>query len=408
MSVIADSSLPVVADDRLAKRNAMVLAVAQALAGGNNTVIAATAGIIGTMLASDPGLATLPVSVMVCGIWFGTLPQGYLAKHFGRRFALQTGSVVGTLAGLVSCVAVLNGSFELFLVGTFGCGFYASAHNSYRFAACDVASDAYKPKAISFVLAGGVMAGFIGSGTVIATKDWWAPHLFAATFIAQAALAAIAGLVLTQLKLPPPAARGERDLNPGRPLTEIARQPLFVAAVACGVVSYVIMNLVMTSAPIAMVGCGHSVTDSTLGIQWHVLGMYAPSFITGHLIVRFGLFRIIALGLLLLLASAATSMAGLSIAHFWIGLALLGVGWNFAFIGATTLVTRCHRPEERNKVQSLNDFLIFGTMALGSFASGKMMATLGWAFVNATVFPPVLLVGALLAWVAMRQRRQLA
>jgi predicted MFS family arabinose efflux permease len=407
MSVIADIS-SVVADDRLARRNALVLATAQALAGGNNTVIAATAGIVGTMLASDPGLATLPVSVMVCGIWFGTLPQGYLAKNYGRRFALQTGSVIGTLAGVVCCTAVLQGSFLLFLVGTFGCGVYAAAHNSYRFAACDTASDDYKPKAISFVLAGGVMAGVIGPSVVIVTKDWWLPHLFAATFIAQSVLAALAGLVLTQFKSPPPLPREERAQNPGRPLSEIARQPLFIAAVACGVVSYVIMNLVMTSAPIAMVGCGHSVTDSTLGIQWHVLGMYAPSFITGFIIVRFGLFRIIALGLCLLLVSAAISMAGQSIAHFWIGLALLGVGWNFAFIGATTLVTRCHRPEERNKVQSFNDFLIFGTMALGSFASGQLLATFGWAFVNATVFPPVLAVGALLAWVALRQRRQLA
>jgi len=255
---------------------------------------------------------------------------------------------------------------------------------------------------------GGVIAGIVASTVVIVTKDWWVPHLFAATFIAQSMLAAVAGLVLTQLKSPPPMPREERVQNPGRPLSEIARQPLFIAAVACGVVSYVIMNLVMTSAPIAMVGCGHSVTDSTLGIQWHVLGMYAPSFITGHLIVRFGTFRIITLGLSMLLVSAAISLAGESIAHFWIGLALLGVGWNFAFIGATTLVTRCYRPEERNKVQSLNDFLIFGTMALGSFASGKILATLGWAFVNATVFPPVLAVGALLAWVALRQRRQLA
>jgi len=407
MSVIADLT-PIVADDRLAKRNALVLSIAQALAGGNNTVIAATAGIIGTMLASDPGLATLPVSVMVCGIWFGTLPLGYLARNAGRRFALQTGSVVGTLAGLVSCVAVVQGSFLLFLVGTFGCGFYAAAHNSYRFAATDTASDDYKPKAISFVLAGGVMAGIVGSAVVIVTKDWWVPYLFAATFIAQSMLAAVAGLVLTQLKSPPPMPREERAQNPGRPLSEIARQPLFIAAVACGVVSYVIMNLVMTSAPIAMVGCGHSVTDSTLGIQWHVLGMYAPSFITGHLIVRFGIFRIITLGLSMLLVSAAISLAGESVAHFWIGLALLGVGWNFSFIGATTLVTRCYRREERNKVQSLNDFLIFGTMALGSFASGKILATLGWAFVNATVFPPVLAVGALLAWVVLRQRRRLA
>ena len=407
MSAIAETST-IGIDNRLAKRNALVLAIAQALAGGNNTVIAATAGIIGVMLAPDPGLATLPVTVMVLGMWFGTLPLGYLARTYGRRFALQTGSVVGTLAGLVSCAAVLNASFELFLAGTFGCGFYAAAHQSYRFAATDTASDDFKPKAISFVLAGGVMAGVIGPAVVIVSKDMWAPHLFAATFIAQSALAMLAGLVLTQLKSPPPVSREERERNGGRPLGEIARDPLFIVAVACGVVSYVIMNLVMTSAPIAMVGCGHSITESTLGIQWHVLGMYAPSFFTGHLILRFGVFRIIAIGLLLLLGSAMVGIAGLSIAHFWIALVLLGVGWNFAFIGATTLVTRCHRPQERNKVQALNDFLIFGTMALGSLASGKMLASFGWVWVNAVVFPPVLAVGALLAWVAFRQRSRLA
>jgi len=407
MSAIAETST-IGVDNRLAKRNALVLAIAQALAGGNNTVIAATAGIIGVMLAPDPGLATLPVTVMVLGMWFGTLPLGYLARTYGRRFALQTGSVVGTLAGLVSCAAVLNASFELFLAGAFGCGFYAAAHQSYRFAATDTASDDFKPKAISFVLAGGVMAGVIGPTVVIVSKDMWAPHLFAATFIAQSALAMLAGLVLTQLKSPPPVSREERERNGGRSLGEIARDPLFIVAVACGVVSYVIMNLVMTSAPIAMVGCGHSITESTLGIQWHVLGMYAPSFFTGHLILRFGVFRIIAIGLLLLLGSAMVGIAGLSIAHFWIALVLLGVGWNFAFIGATTLVTRCHRPQERNKVQSLNDFLIFGTMALGSLASGKMLASFGWVWVNAVVFPPVLAVGALLAWVALRQRSRLA
>jgi len=405
MSAIAETSTFGI-DDRLAKRNALILAIAQALAGGNNTVIAATAGIIGVMLAPDPGLATLPVTVMVLGMWFGTLPLGYLARTYGRRFALQTGSVVGTLAGLVSCASVLNASFELFLAGAFGCGFYAAAHQSYRFAATDTASDDFKPKAISFVLAGGVMAGVIGPTVVIVSKDMWAPHLFAATFIAQSALAMLAGLVLTQLKSPPPVSREER--GGGRPLGEIARDPLFIVAVACGVVSYVIMNLVMTSAPIAMVGCGHSITESTLGIQWHVLGMYAPSFFTGHLILRFGVFRIIAIGLLLLLGSAMVGIAGLSIAHFWIALVLLGVGWNFAFIGATTLVTRCHRPQERNKVQALNDFLIFGTMALGSLASGKMLASFGWVWVNAVVFPPVLAVGALLAWVALRQRSRLA
>jgi predicted MFS family arabinose efflux permease len=402
MAVFADFS-PVVADDRLARRNALVLASAQALAGGNNTVIVATAGIIGTMLAPDKGLATLPISIMVFGMWLGTLPVGMLARRYGRRFALQTGTVVGAISGLVCCFGVLSASFGIFLLGAFGCGLYSAAHQSYRFAATDTASDTYKPKAISFVLAGGVVAAIIGSTTVIVSKDLWAPHLFAATFIAQSALALLAGLVLTQLKSPPPAPRHQR--NEGRPLSEIVRQPLFIAAASCGVVSYVIMNMVMTSAPIAMVDCGHSVTDSTLGIQWHVLGMYAPSFITGYLILRFGVFRIVGLGLALLLVAAGLGIAGQTVAHFWAGLALLGMGWNFAFIGATTLVTDCHRPEERNKVQAFNDFLVFGTMALGSFASGEMLALLGWASVNATAFPPVLAVAVLLAWVARRRVR---
>src|SRR5581483_11318890 len=269
----------------------------------------------------------------------------------------------------------------LFLVGTFGCGLYAAAHQSYRFAVTDTASDAFKPKAISWVLAGGVLAGVIGPWVVIGTKDLWPPYLFAATFVAQSVLAVLAGLVLTQLRAPPPI-RHDRAQR-GRPLAEIARNPMFATAVVCGVVSYVIMNLVMTAAPLAMVGCGHTVTDAALGIQWHVLGMYAPSFVTGTLIVRFGVFRVAGAGLALILLSSTIGLAGQSIGHFWIALMLLGVGWNFAFIGATTLITCCHRPEERNKVQSFNDFLIFGTMAIGSFSSGQLLATVGWSAVNA-------------------------
>jgi MFS family permease len=405
MSAIAEGPA-IVADDRLAKRNAWVLAVAQALAGGNNSVVAATAGITGAMLAPDKGLATLPVSVMVLGIWFGTLPLGYLANRFGRRFALQTGSVVGMVAGLVSCTAVLQGSFVLFMVGTFGCGFYAAAHNSYRFAAADTASDRFKPKAISFVLAGGVMAALIGPWVVIGTKDLWLPYLFAATFIAQSALAALAGLVLTQFKSLPVVPRTDR--KGGRPLGLIVSNPLFIVAVVCGVASYALMNLIMTSAPLAMIDCGHSVTDAALGIQWHVLGMYAPSFFTGHLILRFGVFRLMASGLGLIMLSAVIGIAGISIVHFWVALALLGVGWNFAFIAATTLVTQCHRPEERNKVQAFNDFLIFGTMAFGSFLSGKVLATLGWVALNAFMFPPVLAAGALVAWYVLRGRTRTA
>lgn len=405
MSAIAETSLHLV-DDRLAKRNAIVLAVGQALAGGNNTVVVATTGIIGSMLAPDKSLATLPISVMMFGLWFGTLPMGLMARALGRRTALQIGTMVGAVAGLICCAAVLQGSFPLLLVGTFCCGFYAAGHMTYRFAATDTASDAYKPIAISYVLAGGVLAGIIGPSVVIFTKDMWQPYLFAATFIAQSVLAVMAGVVLSRLKLPPPLTREERDR--GRPLSEIVRNRQFVVAVFVGVSTYTLMNLVMTSAPLAMVGCGHSVTDATLGVQWHVLGMYAPSFFTGTLIVRYGVNRIVALGLALLFVSAVVGMAGLSVAHFWISQTLLGVGWNFAFIGATTIVARSHRPEERNKVQSLNDFLIFGTMTIGSFASGWILATLGWVAVNAVMFPPILAASALLIWLMMRERRQLA
>ena len=241
---------------------------------------------------------------------------------------------------------------------------------------------------------------------VIFTKDLWPPYLFAATFIGQSILAIAAGLALTQLKLPPPIPREELDR--GRPLSEIVRNPKFVVAVFAGVSSYTLMNLAMTSAPLAMIGCGHSVTDATLGIQWHVLGMYAPSFITGSLIVRYGVNRVVAVGLGLLFAAAVIGIAGLSVAHFWISLTLLGVGWNFAFIGATTIVTRCHRPEERTKVQSFNDFLIFGTMAFGSFASGMVLARLGWAAVNGLMFPIIFAAAGLLLWLTRTERREAA
>lgn len=403
MSAIAEASSSLI-DDRLAKRNAIVLAVAQALAGGNNTVIVATAGIIGLVLAPDPSLATLPISAMMIGLWFSTVPMGLLARSLGRRTALQIGTAVGALSGLVCCAAVIQGSFVLLLVGTFGCGFYAAGHMSYRFASTDVATDAYKPIAISYVLAGGVVAGVLGPSVVIFTKDMWQPYLFAATFIAQSVLAVLAGIALSKLKLPPPMSRDEIDR--GRPLREIVNNPKFLVAVFVGVSSYTLMNLVMTSAPLAMVGCGHSVTDATLGIQWHVLGMYAPSFITGPLIVRYGVNRIVGLGLFMLFVSAVVGIAGLTVAHFWISLTLLGVGWNFAFIGATTIVARSHRPEERTKVQAFNDFLIFGTMAIGSFASGFILAMFGWVAVNAAMFPPIAIAVVLLLWLARRERQQ--
>ena len=400
MSAIAEP-LPHAFDDRLAKRNAMVLAVAQALAGGNNTVIVSTSSIIGAILAPDKGLATLPITGMILGMWVGTLPIGWLARHYGRRFALQTGSLFGIASGLISYTAVMSGSFWILLLGTFCGGLYAAAHQSYRFAAADTASDAFRPKAVSWVLAGGVFAALIGPQLVIFTKDMLSPHLFAASFLGQSACAVLAAIVLMFVKVPPlPAVKASQ----GRPLSEIARAPRFIVAVACGVASYGLMNMVMTSAPLAMVGCGHSVTDATLGIQWHVLAMYGPSFFTGSLIARFGINRITAIGLVLIGVASVIGISGTTVPHFWAGLIFLGLGWNFAFIGATTMVTRCHRPEERNKVQAFNDFLVFGCMALSSFSSGQMLAYLSWQAINEVAFPFLVAVGALLLWLKVRER----
>jgi len=401
MSAIAEPLQHAVPDDNLARRNAIVLAVAQALAGGNNTVIVSTASIVGAVLAPDKGLATLPVTAMVFGMWLGTLPLGVLARRFGRRFALQCGSAFGILSGLISYAAVMNEQFWALLIGTFCGGLYAAAHQSYRFAAADTASEAYRPKVVSWVLAGGVFAAIIGPQLVIFTKDLLSPHLFAASYLGQSACALVAAIVLQFVKVPPLPPAGH---DSARPLGEIVRSFRFIVAVACGMASYGMMNMVMTSAPLAMIGCGHSVTDATLGIQWHVLAMYAPSFVTGSLIARFGIERITGMGLALIAATAVVGIAGITVAHFWTALVLLGFGWNLSFIGATTMVTQCHRPHERNKVQAFNDFLIFGSMALSSFSSGQLLANFGWAVINEVIFPTIVVAGALLAWLALRPR----
>lgn len=399
MSAVAEPVPRALIDDHLAYRNAMVLAVAQALGGANNVIIYSTASIVGAVIAPHKSLATLPITCLVIGMWVGTLPVGALARRFGRRFALVTGSGFGVASGLISYSAVMTGDFWLLLLGAFCGGLYASAMQSYRFAATDTASEAYRPKAVSWVLAGGVFAALIGPQVVIFTKDLLSPYLFAASYLGQSALAVIAMLVLSFVKVPRVSGKTS---NSARPLFEIVRAPRFIVAVACGVASYSMMNLVMTAAPLAMIGCGHSVTDATLGIQWHVLGMYAPSFLTGGLIARFGITRITAIGLAMIGLTAVVAITGLSVAHFWAALVLLGVGWNFAFIGATTMVTQTHRPEERTKVQAFNDFLIFGSMAVSSFSSGQVLAYFGWQAVNEVIFPIIFVAGALLAWLALR------
>jgi MFS family permease len=404
MSAIAETPpFDAAAGDRLAKRNALVLAAGQALAGANNTVIVATGSILGVMLAPDKSLATVPISAMVLGTWAGTLPLGFLAKRYGRRTAYTSGTVCGALAGLAGYVAIMQASFWLFLVAAFLGGLYAASHMSYRFGAADTASAEFRPKAVSWVMAGGLFAAILGPQLVIFTKDLTPPYLFAASYIGQGLFAVVAGIFIV-LFFRAPSFVQDSAAGRGRPLAEIVRNPRFVVSVVCGVASYALMNLMMTSAPLAMFDCGHSVTDAALGIQWHVLAMYGPSFFTGSLILRFGVAPVTAVGLIILGLAAVVGLSGLTVGHFWLALILLGVGWNFSFIGATTMLTDCYRPNERNKVQAFNDFLIFGSMAVGSFASGTMLAHYGWYLVNIVMFPVVAVAGAMLLWLTLRER----
>lgn len=394
-----------IADDARARANVVRLAAAQALTGANSAVIFATGSIVGATLAPDMSLATVPLSMYVLGLAAGTLPTGAISRRFGRRVAFVIGTGLGTLTGLLGSFAILHGSFVLFCVATFLGGLYGSVAQSYRFAAADGASAAYRPKALSWVMAGGVFAGVLGPQLVQWTMDVWQPYLFAFSFLVQAAVALIAMGIVAGVDIPKPAPA---DLHGGRPLLTIVTQPRFIAAALCGVISYPMMNLVMTSAPLAMQMCGLSVSDSNFGIQWHIVAMYGPSFFTGALIARFGAPKIVAVGLLLEAGAAGIGLSGLTAMHFWATLVVLGVGWNFSFIGASALVLETHRPQERNKVQAFNDFLVFGMMALGSFASGQLLANYGWSAVNLVVFPPVvlgLIVLSLVSWARRRKAR---
>ncbi|CAO3375019.1 MFS transporter [Azospirillum argentinense] len=366
--------------------NVLRLATAQALAGANAVVVYATGAIVGNTLAPSPALATLPLSIFVVGMAVCTIPAGAIARRHGRRAAFLAGTGCGVLVGLLSALAVLLGSFWLFCASMIPGGAYAAVVLSFRFAATDCVEPERRPRAMSAVMAGGVFAGVIGPQLVTLTMDVWPPHLFLATFLAQAAVAALSALVLVGVRLPMPTAA---EVAGGRPLSAIVRQPRFVTAVLCGVVSYLLMNFIMTAAPLAMRLCGLSQEASNLGLQWHVIAMYAPSFVTGRLVERFGASRIVFAGLGLIAASAVVGLGGVDVAHFWVSLILLGVGWNFGFLGASALVLECHRPEEKTQVQSLNDFIVFGTMAVGSFASGGLLAAFGWDSVLWVSFVPL-------------------
>jgi MFS family permease len=392
-----------ISDDARARSNVVRLAAAQALTGANSAVIFATGSIVGASLAPDVSLATAPLSMYVLGMAAGTLPTGAISRLYGRRVAFFVGTGCGVLTGLLGSFAILHGSFVLFCCATFLGGLYGSVSQSYRFAAADGASAAFRPKAVSWVMAGGVFAGVLGPQLVQWTMDIWPPYLFAFSFLVQAAVALVAMLILSGVDAPKPAPS---DLHGGRPLLQIVRQPRFIAAAICGIVAYPVMNMVMTSAPLAMKMCGLNISDSNFGIQWHIVAMFGPSFVTGSLIARFGAPKIVATGLMLEAFAATIGLSGVTALHFWATLIVLGIGWNLAFVAASALVLETHRPQERNKVQAFNDFLVFGMMAIGSFSSGQLLAVYGWSAVNIVVYPPVLLGLAVLAFASFARRQR--
>jgi MFS family permease len=388
--------------DALAKRNALVLAIAMALGGSSPAIVVSLGGLVGQTLAEDKQLATLPVSLLNLGLAIGTIPAAMLMRQAGRRVGYIVGASIGLGGGCLAAFGIASASFVLFCLGTLIIGMYGSFNQSYRFAATDAASEAFRPRAISWVMIGGIAAGFIGPQTVIWLQDAVPAAPFSGAFLGQAALALLSLAVVSFLRPAPISAAPKAG---GRPLSEIVRQPRFVVAVVAGLVSYSLMSFVMTAAPVAMVGCGLSVGDAASGIRWHILAMFGPSFFTGRLITRFGKERVTAAGLVLIGLSAVIGLSGIDLAHFWATLIVLGFGWNFGFIGATSMVTDCYRPEERTKVQAANDFLVFGSVAVASFSSGTLLNAGGWDSVNWMVFPPAAVALLLLAW---QQRARVA
>lgn len=378
----------------------MRLTMAQALAGANSTVVYATAAIIGHILAPQPALATLPISVFVIGMALATLPVGAIARYYGRRCSFLIGNACGVAAGLLAALAIVVGSFALFCFAMLFGGAYAAVVLTFRFAAAECVAPDLRPKAISAVLAGGVAAGVLGPQLVTLTMSQWPPHTYAITYLAAAAVALLSALVLRGIRF---EGHGAESGGGGRSLSLILRQPRFLVAILSGVVSYTVMNFMMTSAPLAMDLCGIPRAATNLGVEWHVIAMYAPSFFTGRLISRFGTSSSILAGLVLLALGALVGLSGVSVNHFWLSLVLIGVGWNFGFLGASALVLTCHTAAERTRVQSLNDFTVFGAMVVGSFTSGSLLTAHGWATVCVFMIPPVAL--AAIAIITMRIRR---
>ncbi|KJZ25035.1 MFS transporter [Tritonibacter mobilis] len=395
-------------DDHIAKRNVLILVLAQAFLGAQMPMIFIVGGLAGQSLATNPCLATLPISLIVAGSMLSATPISAIMQRYGRRAGFAIGATGGALGGLIGGYGLYLGSFPVFLVGSALTGIYMSAQGFYRFAAADTASDSFRPKAISYVMAGGLLSAIVGPQLVKATSDAFVIP-FLGTYLAVIAVNVLGVGLFAFLRIPRPEAPKE-DAPIGRSRWELLKTPTIVVAVICAMVSYALMNLVMTSTPLAVVGCGFSQNTAADVVTSHVLAMYVPSFFTGHLIARFGVEKVVGAGLVILAGAGAVALQGVDLGNFFIALILLGVGWNFGFIGATTMLAGAHEAHERGRMQGLNDLLVFGGVTVASVASGGLMncsggnPVEGWAAVNMAMAPFLVLAGGALIWLVLKPK----
>ena len=395
-------------DDHIAKRNVLILVLAQAFLGAQMPMIFIVGGLAGQSLATNPCLATLPISLIVAGSMLSATPISAIMQRYGRRAGFAIGATGGALGGLIGGYGLYLGSFPVFLVGSALTGVYMSAQGFYRFAAADTASDSFRPKAISYVMAGGLLSAIVGPQLVKATSDAFVIP-FLGTYLAVIAVNVLGVGLFAFLRIPRPEAPKE-DAPIGRSRWELLKTPTIAVAVICAMVSYALMNLVMTSTPLAVVGCGFSQNTAADVVTSHVLAMYVPSFFTGHLIARFGVEKVVGAGLVILAGAGAVALQGVDLGNFFIALILLGVGWNFGFIGATTMLAGAHEAHERGRMQGLNDLLVFGGVTVASVASGGLMncsggnPVEGWAAVNMAMAPFLVLAGGALIWLVLKPK----
>lgn len=394
-------------DDRRAKRNVVVLVAAQAILGAQMPMIFTIAGLAGQSLAPNPCWATLPISAAVIGSMLTATPLSALMQRFGRAAGFAVGALGGAIGGALGAYGLMTSNFLLFVLGGLFTGIYMSAQGFYRFAVADTASDAFRPKAISWVMAGGLLSAVLGPQLVKATAESFGV-MFLGTYLAVIALNVVGVGLFAALDAPRPVQGS--GAPQGRSRLELLQNPRIAVAMICATVAYALMNLVMTSSPLAVVGCGFHTTDAANVVSAHVLAMYLPSFFTGHLIARFGTEKIMATGLVILALSGAVALSGVQLEQFYLALMLLGLGWNFGFIGATTMLTREQNPSERGRLQGLNDLVVFGGVTLASFSSGGLMncsggsVQAGWQAVNLAMLPFLVLAGGALIWLALRPK----